>query len=449
MPSNNHMNPTQISGKYPSRFFTGSVLCAALFALSSSAFAQTAAPAPAGTSDEVVKLSPFTVSTERDYGYRASNSISATRTNTPIKDVPVNIQVFGKELYEDLLITSQVDLERYNASLVNGPGADSSFSTNTIQQQFNGFIFRGFTQNWGLRDGVREYDPIDTQALSRVEIVKGPVAALYGVSYPGGVMNSINKSVDYAKNFSQFRGTLRSEGGYRAAIDSNVSGTVAGGQFGLRFNGANEKTEDQREHSQGTLRFMQLVASWKPTKTTELTFLGEQSHRANPNGTNSYAFQRGTTPDGASVPINILRPNIPWDWNWSNGENFRSLDVRYYKGTISQQIGDNFNMTAYVQYNAHDQIDGNGWDQSGGSGADSWEVGGRGWYTDAAGVDHIESGYSYRDWTNAVHAYGATGVYKMDFTGMKNTFTFGGAAWAEKFLSHLSTSAQTDRKSVV
>ena len=131
--------------------------------------------APAAAGDDVVKLSPFTVSTERDYGYRASNSISATRTNTPIKDVPVNIQVFGAELYQDLLASSQVDLERYNASLVNG-GSDT-YSDNAIQQAFNAFLFRGFTQNWGLRDGVREYDPVDTQGLARIEIIKGPVAA--------------------------------------------------------------------------------------------------------------------------------------------------------------------------------------------------------------------------------------------------------------------------------
>lgn len=454
MPSNNHMNPTQKSGKFPSRSFNGSVLCAALLALSSSAFAQSAAPAaaPGATPDEVVKLSPFTVSTERDYGYRSANSISATRTNTPIKDVAVNIQVFGKELYEDLLINSQVDLERYNASLING--ASDTYSDNTIQQAFNNFLFRGFTQNWGLRDGVREYDPVDTQGLARVEIVKGPVAALYGVSYPGGVMNSVNKSVDYSRNFTNVRLTARSEGGYRTAIDSNATGQIAGGKAGLRFNGAFENTKDEREHSEGKVSYYQIAGDWSPTKTTSVNFLVEHSYRGKPNGLNSYAFQRGeknpastdpTKPNydnGASIPLQVLRPNVPYDWNWSNGGNLRSLEVAYYKGAITQQVGDNLSLTAYIQYNKHDQIDGNGWDQNGSSGADSWEVGGAGWET-VGTTDTITSGYSYRDWTNTVHAYGATGVYKLDFTGMKNTFTFGGAAWGEKFISHKWASAAT------
>ena len=93
-------------------------------ALGSFAAAQTPATTPSGnTEEDVVTLSPFTVSTAKDVGYRASNSIAGTRSNTPIKDIPLNIQVFTKDFYDDLLITNQVDLERYNAALVNG-GAD-------------------------------------------------------------------------------------------------------------------------------------------------------------------------------------------------------------------------------------------------------------------------------------------------------------------------------------
>jgi outer membrane receptor protein involved in Fe transport len=179
-----NMNPALQNSQSPTRSrFAGSVLCAALCALSGSAYAQTAPAASAGD-DEIVKLSTFTVNTERDYGYRASNSIAGSRTNTPIKDLPVNIQVFTKDLFDDLGLTNQVDLEAYNGSLVNG-GADRN-STNAIQQAYNAFLFRGFQQNWGLRDGIREYDPVDLQGIARVEVVKGPVAALYGLTYPGG-----------------------------------------------------------------------------------------------------------------------------------------------------------------------------------------------------------------------------------------------------------------------
>ena len=415
----------------------------ALSALSSVALAQTdATPA----SDEVVTLSAFNVSTGRDVGYRASNSISGTRSNTPIKDVPLNIQVFTKDFYEDLLITNQVDLERYNASLING-GSDVR-SDNPIQQAYNAFLFRGFVQNWGLRDGIREYDPIDTQGLARVEVIKGPAAALYGLAYPGGVMNNITKDVDFARNFTSIRLTGQDEGGMRATIDANLSGNLAGGKVGLRFNGANSITKDERAHSEGAIRYTQLGLSWQPTPTTELKFLTERGYREKPNGLGY--FTRGETDavgnalgNDSSIPLQILHPEIPWEWNWSNGANMRSLDTKLYRGTINQSIGEHFNATAYVQYSSRKQIDGSGWDADGSGGADSWEAGG-GWIIerDPSGAirrETIQSGYSYRDWSNSMHSYGATGIYKIDVAEVKNTFTFGTNVWSEKFVSRSST----------
>lgn len=418
----------------------------ALPALGSLALAQGPAPT-AQTDEDVVTLSAFTVSTSKDVGYKASNSIAGTRTNTPIKDIPLNIQVFTKDFYEDLLITNQVDLERYNASLINGGG--DAHSDNPIQQAYNAFLFRGFVQNWGLRDGIREYDPIDTQGLARVEVIKGPAAAMYGLAYPGGVMNNITKDVDYKTNFTALRFTAQSEGEYRASIDANYAGTVAGGKFGLRFNAANSETADERAHSDGSIRYTQIVAAWQPTPTTEVKFLAERGYREKPNGTGY--FTRGETDaagnslgNGSAVPLQIFHPEIPWDWNWSNGANMRSLDTKLYRGTINQAVGDHFTATAYVQFSERKQIDGNGWDANGSGGADSWEAGG-GWIIDRDPVTHaitketIQEGYSYRDWSNTMHSYGATGVYKIETGPVKNTFTFGGNVWTERFVSRSST----------
>jgi outer membrane receptor protein involved in Fe transport len=192
--------------------------------------AQTA-PAPAatptadqGSDSDVVRLSEFDVSTSRDYGYRATNSIAGTRTDTAIRDVPLNIQVFTKDLSDDLHFNSSVQLEAYSASVVNG-GSDAR-SDNVIQQQYQSFVFRGFLQNWALRDGIREYDPVDMQDIARVEYVKGPAAALYGLAYPGGVQNNITKTADLSKNFTELRLSSGSYGETRATIDSNISATL-------------------------------------------------------------------------------------------------------------------------------------------------------------------------------------------------------------------------------
>jgi len=401
-------------------------------------------PAPAAgqpnAAEEVVKLSPFEVSTSRDYGYQASNSIAGTRTDTPIKDVPINIQVFTKEFTDDLVLTNQVDMESYNASLVYG-GADS-FSNNPIQQPYQNFLYRGFRQNWGLRDGIREYDPLDAQGLARVEVVKGPAAALYGLAYPGGVMNNISKAVDYMKNFVSTRFTYGSQSDWRATLDANVTGKVAGGRFGVRVNGAYEQTADVRAHSDGRIRYEQVVLSWQPFDGTTIEFLTEHGYRAIPNGINNndsfttFGSPTGEAGNHSDIPLQILRPDIPWDWNFSNGRDFRSLEINLRRVKVTQVVTDQFQVQGYFQYSDRLNIDGNGWDASGSGGADSWESAGSGF--DLA-HNTVTSTYHYRDWGNKMHSYGVTAVYKLDLAQVKNTFAFGGAAWAEKELARASS----------
>lgn len=434
------MNPAlqkcQSSGRR--LWLAGPVLCAALLATAGSLRAQTA-PAPANEEEsDTVKLPTFTVSTERDYGYRASNSIAGSRTNTPIKDLPVNIQVFTKDLFDDLGILNQVDLEAYNGSLVNG-GADRN-SNNVIQQAYNAFLFRGFQQNWGLRDGIREYDPVDLQGIARVEVVKGPVAALYGLTYPGGVMQNITKAVDFQKSFARATVSYDSEGEYRAALDANFTGELNGQEAGIRFNGAHTQSQDQRAHSEGKIEYAQLNLAWRATPTTLIEFLMEDGYREKPNGLGYFSRgEAGADGNFADIPLQIIHPSIPWEWNWSDGANMRSLATTLYRGKITQSVGD-IDLQAYWQYSTRKQIDGNGWDAAGNNqSGDGWEAGG-GWTT-YAGQEVIEMGYSYRDWSNQMHNYGFTGSYKFDLGETKNTFAFGANAWAEKFVSRSSTQA--------
>lgn len=434
------MNPAPQKCQFPGRRLrlAGPVLCAALLATSGSLRAQTAPATPAEEESDTVKLPTFTVSTERDYGYRASNSIAGSRTNTAIKDLPVNIQVFTKDLFDDFGVLNQVDLEAYNGSLVNG-GADRN-SNNAIQQAYNAFLFRGFQQNWGLRDGIREYDPVDLQGIARVEVVKGPVAALYGLTYPGGVMQSITKAVDFEKSFGRATLSYDSEGEYRAALDANFTGKLNEGEAGIRFNGAYTRSKDQRAHSEGQIEYSQLNFAWRPMPTTLVEFLAEDGFRGKPNGLGYFSRgEAGADGNHADIPLQVIHPEIPWDWNWSDGKNLRSLATTLYRGKITQTIGD-LDLQAFWQYSSRKQIDGNGWDASGNNqSGDGWEAGG-GWTTHA-GQEVIEMGYSYRDWSNQMHNYGFTGVYKFDLGETKNTFAFGANAWSERFVSRSSTQA--------
>src|SRR6188768_162657 len=71
------------------------------------AFAQTAAgspvaEAPPPAKEPVLQLNTFEVRSERDYGYRATNSITATRVGSAIADTPINIAVLTDQFITDL-----------------------------------------------------------------------------------------------------------------------------------------------------------------------------------------------------------------------------------------------------------------------------------------------------------------------------------------------------------
>src|SRR5690349_19877178 len=71
-------------------------LVAAFIPLASSAVAQTA------TAPGVLELDPFDVTAGDTKGYQATNTISGTAMNTPLKDVPMTINVITSELLSDM-----------------------------------------------------------------------------------------------------------------------------------------------------------------------------------------------------------------------------------------------------------------------------------------------------------------------------------------------------------
>jgi len=73
--------------------------------------AQTVAttPAPANApaaSTEVIELSPFTVSSSKDVGYRAENTLAGSRLNSSLKDTPGVLDVMTKDFLDDIGATT-------------------------------------------------------------------------------------------------------------------------------------------------------------------------------------------------------------------------------------------------------------------------------------------------------------------------------------------------------
>lgn len=128
-----------------------------------------------------------------DFGYVGQRSLTATKTDTPVKETPRSISIVTREQMDDRAAVSIADALQYT------PSIQANFYGEDNKQDW--FVIRGFKQaNNGLyRDGTRVYSygfyswQLDPFAQERVEILRGPASVLYGQTPPGGVINVISK----------------------------------------------------------------------------------------------------------------------------------------------------------------------------------------------------------------------------------------------------------------
>ncbi len=131
-----------------------------------------------------LRLSPFTVVSEKEYGYRAANSITATGIGAEIYRTPIAISVVTSDLIRDLAAGSLREALLYTSSVTGDRRDPGSSGT-------GGSAMRGFaTQLLVNRLSASVRNPVPF-FVERVEIVKGPNAVFFGRVAPNGVLNVI------------------------------------------------------------------------------------------------------------------------------------------------------------------------------------------------------------------------------------------------------------------
>ena len=153
----------------------------ALLGLAAGLRAQTAPAAAPKKPEEVLQLSEFNVKADEERGYVASETMTGSRVATKIIDLPYQVNVLTSEFLEDFGVFELAD----NVTFIGGfSGLDVG----------GGFTLRGFGATSQLRDGFYRLGRYGASNVDRIEIIKGPNAAIYGRTSPGGMMNMISKS---------------------------------------------------------------------------------------------------------------------------------------------------------------------------------------------------------------------------------------------------------------
>jgi iron complex outermembrane receptor protein len=232
--------------------------------------------------------------------YSRTRASSATKTDTPIFDTPVSIQVLPRAVMDDQKSTRVADaLEN-----VSGVRAQSSLGAG------GGFIIRGFRTGNIYRNGLLTneggFGDFDTANLESIEVVKGP-AQLYGRTEPGGLISIVTKKpldTPYYSLEQQFG----SYDLYRTQWDA--TGPITTDKKLLyRFTGSYQDNKSFRDFVSVDRVLINPSITWRPTDATDVTVSIEGTDKNAPADFGIPVV--GNRP--ASIPIsrNLGDPNTP------------------------------------------------------------------------------------------------------------------------------------------
>src|SRR6201991_562167 len=122
-------------------------------------------------------------------GVYANSTSVATKTNTPLVNIPQSLTVLTKEYIRDQNFQSLTDVTRYvpGVAIHQGEGNRDELVIRGVDSSANFFVN-------GFRDDVQYYR--DIYNAQSVEVLKGPAALVFGRGAGGGVVNRTLKEAD-------------------------------------------------------------------------------------------------------------------------------------------------------------------------------------------------------------------------------------------------------------
>ncbi len=173
--------------------------------------------------------------------YASDDGSSATKTPTPVIEVPQGVSFITADQLEDQSIRQLSEALRYvpGVSLETGEGhRDEVFIRG--QETTADFYLDG------LRDDAQYYRPLYN--IERVEVLKGANALIFGRGAGGGAINRVSKRARVDEIIAQGSASLDTHGAFALLADGNapLAGNVA-----ARLNATYEEFDSHRDFYEG------------------------------------------------------------------------------------------------------------------------------------------------------------------------------------------------------
>lgn len=241
---------------------------------------------------------------------------SATKTLTPLRDVPQSVTVVTKEQIRDQQMQSIGDIVRYTPGLAVHQGENNRDQVIIRGQSTSADFFLN-----GIRDDVQYYR--DVYNLERLETLKGPNAMIFGRGGGGGVVNRVTKEA----NFSRLREVSITGGSF---YNRRITGDFAqpfNDSVAFRLNSVYENSDSFRDFVNLNRFAINPTFTFVPGKKTRFTVGYEfaRDRRTADRGITSFQGRP------ADVPISTFYGN-------PDDSHVRS-NVNLLSGTFEQQVG--------------------------------------------------------------------------------------------------------------
>jgi len=291
-------------------------------------------PAPEAETEAV----DLVVTAEREAeGYRVPNATTGTRTNTPLRDIPLSIQVVPEEVIEDRNVTELGDaLETVGGVVSAGGRGTSVFGPD--------FLIRGFEIDDSIfRDNIpyTSLAPLSTNDIERIEVLKGPASVLFGQGDPGGVINLISKK-PLDEPFQSASFTVGSFNTYRGDLDFsgplNESKSVK-----YRLNISYETYESFRNFVDGESLIISPTLTWDIGPNTSINFYGQYTNDEETIDPGIVAFGTGV--------VDVPRDRFL-------GEDFAEFDQEQFNlgYILNHQFSDDWSVRHALQFTQYDPV---------------------------------------------------------------------------------------------
>lgn len=272
-------------------------------------------------------------------GYVAQDIVTATKTDTPLIDVPQTIHVVTREQLDDQAHYSLGEVLRYVPGTTVGQGEGNRDQITLRGQNTTADFFLD-----GVRDDVQYYRGLYN--VERVEILKGPYALIFGRGGGGGIINRVQKTPVADESFGSARSSLNSFGGWDVSADINAP---LGSRAAIRLNATYEAMESDRRFVDGR-RY-----AWNPYLAVDLGNdwkLGLSYEYVNDERVPDRGVPSVAVPGKANTPLrgyDRLFFGAP-------GINRTTLEAHVAKARLDGKLADNLSFTGTLLYGDYDKF---------------------------------------------------------------------------------------------